>query len=150
MLQSKLLPKTRKEAPKDEGVFKRAAAYPHRLYQTKTWWRAFIPLPLGLRVMKKIDKYHPKRNGSCRRTGLLMPALSRKKIPKNRRMGDIGLNFSGSPAIIPNWTLPSGRRTRKWFLRWSKNSICPTAIYLFICSSSTRNSGTRKEPNRGS
>ena len=30
-----------------------------------------------------------------------------------------------------------------------KNSICPTATCLFICSSSRRNSGTRKEPNRG-
>ena len=59
MLQSKLLPKTRKEAPKDE-VSLNARLLIRAGFIDKLMAGVYTILPLGLRVMKKIEKNKKK------------------------------------------------------------------------------------------
>ena len=110
MLQSKLLPKTRKEAPKDEVSLNAPVAYPRRLHRQADGGRLYHFAFGGLRVMKKIEsiiRSEMEAAGGLRE--LLMPALrSRKKIGKNRQMGDIGSAFPVHQPLFQIRTSPSG------------------------------------------
>ena len=78
MLQSKLLPKTRKEAPKDE-VSLNARLLIRAGFIDKLMAGVYTVLPLGLRVMKKIENIIRSEMESAGGQELLMPALQPKE-----------------------------------------------------------------------
>ena len=78
MLQSKLLPKTRKEAPKDE-VSLNARLLIRAGFIDKLMAGVYTVLPLGLRVMKKIENIIRNEMEAAGGQELLMPALQPKE-----------------------------------------------------------------------
>ena len=78
MLQSKLLPKTRKEAPKDE-VSLNARLLIRAGFIDKLMAGVYTVLPLGLRVMKKIENIIRNEMEAAGGQELLMPALHSKE-----------------------------------------------------------------------
>ena len=78
MLQSKLLPKTRKEAPKDE-VSLNARLLIRAGFIDKLMAGVYTILPLGLRVMKKIENIIRNEMEAAGGQELLMPALQPKE-----------------------------------------------------------------------
>ena len=78
MLQSKLLPKTRKEAPKDE-VSLNARLLIRAGFIDKLMAGVYTILPLGLRVMKKIENVIRSEMEAAGGQELLMPALQPKE-----------------------------------------------------------------------
>lgn len=78
MLQSKLLPKTRKEAPKDE-VSLNARLLIRAGFVDKLMAGVYTILPLGLRVMKKIENIIRNEMEVAGGQELLMPALQSKE-----------------------------------------------------------------------
>jgi len=78
MLQSKLLPKTRKEAPKDE-VSLNARLLIRAGFIDKLMAGVYTVLPLGLRVMNKIENIIRSEMESAGGQELLMPALQPKE-----------------------------------------------------------------------
>lgn len=77
-MQSKLLPKTRKEAPKDE-VSLNAQLLIRAGFIDKLMAGVYTVLPLGLRVMKKIENIIRREMESAGGQELLMPALQPKE-----------------------------------------------------------------------
>lgn len=77
-MQSKLLPKTRKEAPKDE-VSLNARLLIRAGFIDKLMAGVYTILPLGLRVMKKIENIIREEMESAGGQELLMPALQPKE-----------------------------------------------------------------------
>ena len=77
-MQSKLLPKTRKEAPKDE-VSLNARLLIRAGFIDKLMAGVYTLLPLGLRVMKKIENVIRSEMESAGGQELLMPALQPKE-----------------------------------------------------------------------
>lgn len=77
-MQSKLLPKTRKEAPKDE-VSLNARLLIRAGFIDKLMAGVYTILPLGLRVMKKIENIIRDEMESAGGQELLMPALQPKE-----------------------------------------------------------------------
>jgi len=78
MRQSKLLPKTRKEAPKDE-VSLNARLLIRAGFIDKLMAGVYTILPLGLRVMKKIENIIRSEMEAAGGQELLMPALQPKE-----------------------------------------------------------------------
>ena len=78
MLQSKLLPKTRKEAPKDE-VSLNARLLIRAGFIDKLMAGVYTILPMGLRVMKKIENIIRNEMEAAGGQELLMPALHSKE-----------------------------------------------------------------------
>ena len=78
MLQSKLLPKTRKEAPKDE-VSLNARLLIRAGFIDKLMAGVYTILPMGLRVMKKIENIIRNEMEMAGGQELLMPALQPKE-----------------------------------------------------------------------
>ena len=78
MRQSKLLPKTRKEAPKDE-VSLNAQLLIRAGFIDKLMAGVYTILPLGLRVMKKIENIIRSEMEAVGGQELLMPALQPKE-----------------------------------------------------------------------
>src|SRR3989339_790151 len=78
MLQSKLLPKTRKEAPKDE-VSLNARLLIRAGFIDKLMAGVYTILPLGLRVMKKIENIIRNEMEAAGGQEILMPALQPKE-----------------------------------------------------------------------
>ena len=78
MRQSKLLPKTRKEAPKDE-VSLNAQLLIRAGFIDKLMAGVYTILPLGLRVMKKIENIIRSEMEAAGGQELLMPALQPKE-----------------------------------------------------------------------
>jgi len=78
MLQSKLLPKTRKEAPKDE-VSLNARLLIRAGFIDKLMAGVYTLLPLGLRVMKKIENIIRNEMEAAGGQELLMPSLQPKE-----------------------------------------------------------------------
>ena len=98
MLQSKLLPRTRKEAPKDE-VSLNAQLLIRAGFIDKLMAGVYTLLPLGLKVMKKNRKHHQVRDGSGRRTGTSdARSPAQRKLAKNGTMGNPGFAF---PVLQP-------------------------------------------------
>lgn len=77
-MQSKLLPKTRKEAPKDE-VSLNAQLLIRAGFIDKLMAGVYTILPLGLRVMKKIENIIRSEMEAAGGQELLMPALQPKE-----------------------------------------------------------------------
>ena len=78
MLQSKLLPKTRKEAPKDE-VSLNARLLIRAGFIDKLMAGVYTILPLGLKVMNKIENIKRNEMEAAGGQELLMPALQPKE-----------------------------------------------------------------------
>src|SRR3989338_7183144 len=78
MLQSKLLPRTRKEAPKDE-VSLNARLLIRAGFIDKLMAGVYTILPLGLKVMKKIENIIRREMEAACGQELLMPALQPKE-----------------------------------------------------------------------
>src|SRR3989344_1451801 len=78
MRQSKLLPKTRKEAPKDE-VSLNARLLIRAGFIDKLMAGVYTILPMGLRVMKKIENIIRNEMELAGRKELLMPSLQQKE-----------------------------------------------------------------------
>ena len=78
MLQSKLLPRTRKEAPKDE-VSLNARLLIRAGFIDKLMAGVYTILPLGLKVMKKIENIIRREMEAAGGQELLMPALQPKE-----------------------------------------------------------------------
>ena len=112
MLQSKLLPKTRKEAPKDE-VSLNARLLIRAGFIDKLMAGVYTVLPLGLRGDEKIENIVRSEMESTGGQELLMPALQPKENWQKRADGKLWIRFSGSPAIILKLTSPSVRPTKK-------------------------------------
>ena len=111
-MQSKLLPKTRKEAPKDE-VSLNAQLLIRAGFIDKLMAGVYTLLPLGLKVMKKIENIIRSEMESAGGQELLMPALQPKENWQKLVDGKLWIRFSDLPAIIPKLTSPSVRRTKK-------------------------------------
>ena len=148
-MQSKLLPRTRKEAPKDE-VSLNARLLIRAGFIDKLMAGVYTLLPLGLRVMKKIENVIRSEMEAAGGQELLMPALQPKENwQKTGRWETLDSLFRFT-SHYSKLDFALGPTHEEVISPLVKNSICPTATCLFICSSSRRNSGTRKEPNRES
>ena len=102
MLQSKLLPKTRKEAPKDE-VSLNARLLIRAGFIDKLMAGVYTLLPLGLRVMKKIENVIRSEMEIGRRTGASDARSSaERKLAKNGPVGNSGFAFPVHQPLFQN------------------------------------------------
>ena len=125
MFQSKLFAKTFKQAPKDE-VSINAKLLTRAGFVDKLTAGVYSYLPLGLRVLKKIQNIVREEMDAIGGQEILMPALQPKEIwQKTGRWTDPG------PAVMFQF---KGRSDKEYGLGWTHEEVITPLVKKFVSS----------------